>query len=66
MSMAYVRRMYNVPAKRGARICFHGMSGDEYGTIVSAKHNLVVKMDDGEKLHFHPTWRIEYLQEDTP
>lgn len=61
MSMEYVRKMYGVPAMRGGRICFHGMGGDKYGTILSASQHLRVRMDDGSRLIFHPTWRIEYL-----
>ena len=61
MSMKYVRKMYNVPAKRGVRICYHNANGDEYGTIVNATQYIRVKMDaTGQVLNFHPTWNIEY------
>lgn len=70
MSMEYVRKHYGVPAKRGARICYHGEKGDEYGTILSARDNLRVRMDaTGQVLIFHPTWQIEYLaatEKETP
>jgi hypothetical protein len=62
LSMEYVRKMYNVPAKRGTRICYHGLYQDEYGTIVNATQHIRVKMDaTGQVLNFHPTWNIEYL-----
>ncbi|MEU7831338.1 hypothetical protein [Nonomuraea sp. NPDC049129] len=59
-SADYVRRYYQVPAKRGGRIKFRGQPG----TIV-AFHGagLRVRLDDNPKriLTCHPTWRIDYL-----
>ena len=59
-SAAYVRRYYQVPAKRGARIKFRG----QLGTIVGfSGAGLRVRLDDDPKrvIPCHPTWRIDYL-----
>lgn len=68
MSMAYIRKAYGVPAKRGGRIRFTDSYGTVWnGRITSAKgHYLRVLVDDrvpgyrGRKL-LHPTWNVEYL-----
>ncbi|SEN89563.1 hypothetical protein [Nonomuraea pusilla] len=59
-SADHVRRYYQVPAKRGARIKFRGQDG----TIVGFQGaGLRVRLDDDPKrIHScHPTWRIDYL-----
>lgn len=71
--MEYIRKTYNVPAKRGARIEY---SGDEVtkflmgflytprkGTIVAARDGYIrVRMDNSDFIQsFHPTWKINYL-----
>ena len=55
--MEWVRRNYGVPAKRGGRILFNGVGG----RILSATHHLRVRLDTGERVHLHPTWKVEYL-----
>lgn len=55
--MEYVRRWYGVPARRGGRVRFDGA----LGTILSADHRLRVRLDTGERVILHPTWRVEYL-----
>lgn len=55
--MKWVRDHYDVPAKRGGRIRFEG----RLGTIASATHYLRVRMDDGQRVLLHPTWRVIYL-----
>lgn len=59
-SADYVRRYYQVPAKRGGRIKFRGRDG----TIVGFRDaGLRVRLDDDPKrvIPCHPTWRIDYL-----
>jgi len=63
MSMKYIRDQYGVPAKRGARISFEGRKG----TIVAASNYIHVRFDDQQfkrPLRLHPTWHVEYLQDD--
>lgn len=57
MSMEWIRRNYGVPAKHGGRIRFDGTQG----TILSTTHYLEVRMDDGQCVLLHPTWRVDYL-----
>lgn len=61
MSMDYIRKHYQVPAKRGGRVRFHGFVT---GTIVSARGAyLKVRCDEIAQRHLtlHPTWKVEYL-----
>lgn len=66
MSMEYIRRTYNVPAKRGGRVCYTH-EGVFYGTILSARGGLIrVRWDnDGRVSSMHPTWALEYCSERT-
>lgn len=64
MSMAYIRKFYGVPAKRGARVEYTGGNVPVTGTIVGSDNSgrLRVRMDG--KSHagiYHPTWEIRYL-----
>ncbi|PYE89651.1 hypothetical protein [Phyllobacterium leguminum] len=67
MSMAWVRKYYSVPAKRGGRIEYTGGWNDKsksrFGTIRSASSGRLRIQLDGEKhvTYFHPTWEIRYL-----
>lgn len=65
MSMAWIRKTYNVPAKRGGRVIYTGGKTPEYGTIMSAKSGrLKIRLDGMEYTHplpFHPTWELRYL-----
>lgn len=65
MSFDYIRRAYNVPAKRGARVRYTGCGQNVEGTIKSAKNGHLMIILDGTKhtRPFHPTWEIEYLKE---
>jgi hypothetical protein len=58
--MEHIRKMYNVPARRGGRIRFEGR---DIGTIVAARHGrLRVRFDGQKRIAFlHPTWEVEYL-----
>lgn len=63
MSMARVRKNYNVPARRGGRVIYTGGKTPEYGTIVSATNgHLNIRLDGAKHpLPFHPTWELRYL-----
>ena len=64
MSMAWVRKNYRVPAKRGARVEYTGDGKPEFGTIRSASGGHLHIQLDGVKhtMPFHPTWKIRYLE----
>ncbi len=57
--MDYIRRYYNVPAKRGSRVRFKG----KLGTITGSRYAYLRIRLDSEKSSrlYHPTWEIEYL-----
>ncbi|MDR7278910.1 hypothetical protein [Catenuloplanes atrovinosus] len=59
MSLAYIRRRYAVPARRGARVLVDGQPGR---ITRSEGARLYVRLD-GRKTSVvtHPTWRVEYL-----
>lgn len=71
--MEYIRKYYNVPAKRGARIEYYGDSLAKFimgflyqpkrGTIVAARNGyLRVRFDDNNRIAtLHPTWNVRYL-----
>lgn len=63
MSMAWVRKNYSVPARRGGRVIYTGSYSEQYGTIVSAKNGRLNIRLDGVKRpsSFHPTWELRYL-----
>lgn len=59
MSMAYIRRHYGVPAKRGMRVVANGQPGVITGTV-DGKY-LRIRLDGVPRsLPHHPTWRIDY------
>ncbi|WP_307969617.1 hypothetical protein [Salinispora arenicola] len=56
--MAYIRRHYGVPARRGVRVIANGRPG----TITSAdgaRLRIRLTGDTRSTVH-HPTWRIQY------
>jgi hypothetical protein len=63
-TMEYIRKAYNVPAKRGGRVCVDWYGIPYLGRITSATvgGRLRVRID-GERRPciFHPTHKIEYL-----
>ncbi|KAF1698315.1 hypothetical protein CSC62_05240 [Pseudoxanthomonas jiangsuensis] len=61
--MAWVRRNYRVPAKRGGRVLYTGCGRAEYGTIKSASNGRLNVQLDGVKhtMPFHPTWELSYI-----
>jgi len=66
--MAWVRKNYGVPAKRGARIEYLGNGKTVQGTIRSARGGHLRIQLDGDELAipFHPTWKLRYLDADSP
>jgi hypothetical protein len=64
MSMEYIRKTYDVPAKRGARVEYTGSKFPMLGTIKSADGAHLWILIDGAKIatRFHPTWKMRYLQ----
>lgn len=68
MSMAYIRKAYGVPAKRGGRLIYTDHNGVKFNcTIKSASGGrLRVLVDDRVegyrgRMKLHPTWSIEYV-----
>lgn len=60
MTMAYVRRYYGVPAKRGGRIRFD--YDGRLGTITKATAHIWVRFDGAKwSEQLHPTWMVTYL-----
>ena len=64
MSMAYIRRTYGVPAKRGARIEYAAHEPPKPGTIVGSKGaHLRIRLDGQKQIKtYHPTFLINYLE----
>lgn len=60
--MAWIRKTYGVPAKRGMRVLYTGCGRHEYGTITSAQGGCLRVKLDGRKHSdiFHPTWELTY------
>ena len=68
MSMDYIRKRYGVPAKRGGRVRYIGnpdgkpVDGTITGAVAGTMH-LYVRLDGNKRsYHFHPTWKLEYLE----
>jgi len=64
MSMDYIRKAYNVPAKRGGRVEYTGCKDEgEQGTITGSDgHYLRVRLDGHKEAgNFHPTHAMAYL-----
>ena len=65
MSIAWVRKNYGVPAKRGGRVEYTGEGDDkpELGTICGSRgSHLSIRLDkQSHTLPFHPTWKLRYL-----
>ena len=61
--MAWVRKHYGVPAKRGMRVLYTGNGAPEYGTIrsVACGGHLNIQLDGiRHTMPFHPTWELSY------
>lgn len=67
MSLEYIRTAYNVPAKRGAMICYTGSAHGQplTGRIVGARNQyLRVRFEGWPRVTtLHPTWEVEYIAE---
>jgi len=63
MGIAYIRKYYGVPAKRGGRVLYKRPGMEKEGTIKGAKGaHLKIQLDgDTKPLLFHPTWNLTYL-----
>lgn len=64
MSMEFIRKAYDVPAHRGARIEYTDGKGCKFkGTIKSSKcGRLRIQLDKSPvRLNFHPTHNMRYL-----
>jgi hypothetical protein len=69
MSMAYIRKTYKVPAKRGTRVKFTDCNGVTWlGLIKSARDSrLRVKFYGLREIAtLHPTWNMVYLPSNNP
>ena len=66
MSMDYIRRVYGVSARRGARITFAYLP--KHGTVVAARGACLRVRFDGERAvrTLHPTWMVAYEQAPKP
>ena len=61
MTMQYIRDYYGVPVKTGGRV---RVLGKHKGTIIEASGQYLKIMLDGEHGRYHPTWEVEYLDDD--
>ena len=69
MSMDYIRRTYNVPAKRGGRVIYTDANGKAWPGVITAARSgrLLVRLDDNlprsrARAKLHPTWQVEYMK----
>jgi hypothetical protein len=67
MSMEYIRSYYGVPAQPGGRVRYSGGRYPMEGTIDDAQGAYLMIRLDGQRhaMPYHPTWKIEYLPEET-
>ena len=63
MSLQYIRDIYGVPAKRGARVEYSGSGAAVQGAITSSRGPYILVRLDGDdfSMPFHPTWKLRYL-----
>ncbi len=63
MTIAWVRKSYDVPAKRGGRVEYTGGDKPKFGTITGATGpHLRIRLDGAcWSRPFHPTWKLRYL-----
>lgn len=60
--LAYIRKLYGVPARRGARVEYDGQRGVITGAINA---HVRIRLDGETKSRiYHPTWKIKYLPEE--
>lgn len=60
----WIRKNYDVPAKRGGRVEYTGSGCSRLGTIksVSGPHLMIVLDGSKHAMPFHPTWKLRYLE----
>lgn len=59
MTLAYIRKAYGVPARRGARVCVYGRSGV---ITTSRGAHIRVRYDDCKySVPCHPTNGVQYI-----
>ena len=68
MSMSYIRKTYDVPAKRGGRVRFCSPVCDSRsfsGTIIGSRgaHVRVRSDIDGRVYTLHPSWNLKYIED---
>jgi hypothetical protein len=67
MSLDWIRRNYNVRARRGARVAYDGTMGKRHGTVVGARQQYLKILMDGDTKPglYYPTWMIRFLSTET-
>lgn len=63
MSLAFIRKTYNVPAERYREILFQGKRVVITG---SRFHQLRVRDNWGNRYLIHPTWEVNYWPDGKP
>jgi hypothetical protein len=65
MSIDWIRKSYQVPAKVGGRVEYTGGKTPCFGTITGARGgHLRIKLDgDFSSNPYHPTWELRYLDD---
>ena len=63
MSLPYIRKYYEVPAKRGGRVAWDTSKGTRFGKITSATNYVYILFDDGKyPVPLHPMEKgLRYL-----
>ena len=62
--MAYIRKRYGIPAKRGMTVVYTHTNPPLRGRITSADRYVNVRFDGlSHSVPLHPTWRILYLDD---
>ncbi len=63
MSMAYIRRYYGVPAKRGMRVVYGASDGDCIDAVIVGSKGAYLRVRLGNNKHtslLHPTYYLRY------
>lgn len=66
MSLDYVRSRYRVPARVGGPITYKGQPGRIAAGVGGGYLMLQLDADDTVTGPYHPTWEIEYAEENGP
>lgn len=71
MGLEYIRKTYNVPARRGQKVEYYGDANSQEfprkGVITSARGAHICIRMEGEKHPgaYHPTWMLRYVSDET-